>query len=65
MVDTNGKGFGLKEVDAWEEIPLSTGFWLARLGSKQKSWKKQANLQVIKPNMQSSLKTQKILNKEY
>ncbi len=37
MVDTNGKGFGLKEVDAREEFPLSTGFWLARLGSKYKS----------------------------
>ena len=61
MVDTNGKCFGLKGVDAREEYPLSTGFWLARLGSKQKSWKKQENIQVIKPNMQSYLKTQKNL----
>ena len=30
-------GFGLKEVDEREEFPLSTGFWLARLGSKYKS----------------------------
>ena len=31
MVDTNGRGFGLKEVDAREEFPLSTGFWLASI----------------------------------
>ena len=65
MVDTNGKGFGLKEVDAREEFPLSTGFCLARLGSKKKSWKKQPNIQVINTNMQSSLEAQKILTREY
>ena len=65
MVDTNGKGFGLKEVDAREEFPLSRGFWLARLGSKYKSWRKQTNIQVIKTNMQSSLEAQKILTREY
>ena len=29
--------FWFKGVDAREEFPLSTGFWLARLGSKYKS----------------------------
>ena len=29
--------FWFKGVDEREEFPLSTGFWLARLGSKQKS----------------------------
>ncbi len=31
------RGFWFKGVDAREEFPLSTGFWLARLGSKYKS----------------------------
>ena len=42
MVDTNGIGFGLKELDAREEFPLSTGFgqqgWVASTrveGNKQ------------------------------
>ena len=30
-------GFWLKVLDAREAFPLSTGFWLARLGSKHKS----------------------------
>ena len=29
--------FKFKGLDAREAFPLSTGFWLARLGSKQKS----------------------------
>ena len=37
MVDTNDTGFGSKGLDAREEFPLGTGFWLARLGSKYKS----------------------------
>ena len=37
MVDTDDKSFGLQGLDAREVFPLSTGFWLARLGSKQKS----------------------------
>ena len=65
MVDTNGKGFGFEEVDAREEFPLSIGFWLARLGIKYKSWRKQTNIQMIKTNMQSSLEAQKILTREY
>ncbi len=34
MVDTNGNGIGLMLLDAREAFPLSTGFWLAKLGSK-------------------------------
>jgi hypothetical protein len=36
--------------DAWEVFPLSTGFWLARLGSKHKSCMKQTNIYVIENN---------------
>jgi hypothetical protein len=34
-------------MDAREVFPLSTGFWLARLGSKHKSCMKQTNVHMI------------------
>jgi hypothetical protein len=38
------------ELDAREVFPLSTGFWLARLGSNHKSCMKQTNIYVIENN---------------
>ena len=43
--------FGSKGLETWEGCLLKIGFCLARLGAKQKSWKKQANVQVINTNM--------------
>jgi hypothetical protein len=37
-------------LDAREAFPLSTGFWLARLGSKHKSLVKQTDIHVIGNN---------------
>jgi hypothetical protein len=37
-------------LDAREVFPLSTGFWLAKLGSKHKSCMKQTNIHVIENN---------------
>ena len=48
-------------LDAREAFPLSTGFWLARLGSKHKSGGIQTNINVIETIMQSSLEAQIIL----
>ena len=42
-------------LDAREAFPLSTGFRLARLGSKHKSGGIQTNINVIETIMQSSL----------
>jgi hypothetical protein len=44
MVGTNGMGL-VQGLDAREAFPLSTGFWLARLGSKHKT-----NIHVIENN---------------
>jgi hypothetical protein len=44
-----------QSLDAREAFPLSTGFWLARLGSKHKSGGIQTNINVIETIMQSSL----------
>jgi hypothetical protein len=48
------------ELDAREVFPLSTGFWLARLGSKHKSCMKQTNIHIIRTIMQTSLKVQRV-----
>jgi hypothetical protein len=53
------------ELDARQVFPLSTGFCLARLGSKDKSCMKQTNIHVIETIMQTSLKVQTILTSEY
>jgi hypothetical protein len=37
-------------LDAREVFPLSTGFWLAKLGSKHKSCMKQTSIYVIETN---------------
>jgi hypothetical protein len=45
-----GSNLGFWELDAREVFPLSTGCWLARLGSKHKSCMKQTNIYVIENN---------------
>jgi hypothetical protein len=48
-------------LDAREVFPLSTGFWLARLGSKHQSCMKQTSIHVVGTIMQTSLKVQTTL----
>jgi hypothetical protein len=43
-----GRNLGFWELDAREVFPLSTGFWLARLGSKHKSCMKQTYIHINK-----------------
>jgi hypothetical protein len=51
------KQLGFWELDAREVFPLSTGFWLARLGSKHKSCMKQTNIYVIENNYANFLES--------
>jgi hypothetical protein len=46
-------------LDARVELILSTGFRLARLGSKHKSCMKQTNIHIIRTIMQTPLKVQR------
>jgi hypothetical protein len=45
-----GSNLVLGELDAREVFPLSTGFWLARLGSKHKSCMKQKYIHMMENN---------------
>jgi hypothetical protein len=53
-----GSNLAFRELDVREVFPLSTGFWLARLGSKHKSCMKQTNIHIIGTIIQTSLKVQ-------
>jgi hypothetical protein len=57
-----GSNLVFRGLDAREVFPLSTGFWLAKLGSKHKNCMKQTNIHVIGTIMQTSLKVQPIFN---
>ena len=48
-------------LDAREAFPLSTGFWLARLGSKHKSLSEITNIQVQENNHANFLRSTKYL----